>query len=54
MSASQKLRVGGVPEHFNLPWHLAIERGLFTKNGVEVEWTDIPNGTGAMVISILL
>ncbi len=32
------LRVGGVPEHFNLPWHIAIERGLFAKHGVDVEW----------------
>lgn len=28
--------MGGVPEHFNLPWHLARERGLFEKHGVEV------------------
>ncbi|MCE2743521.1 MAG: hypothetical protein LW701_08145 [Fluviicola sp.] len=25
------LKVGGVPEHFNLPWRLAIEEGSFNK-----------------------
>lgn len=43
-----KLRIMGVPEHFNLPWHLAIESGAFEKNGLEVEWVDEPGGTGAM------
>jgi len=41
-----KLRVGGVPEHFNLPWHLAIEKKIFEKHGVEVEWVEIKLGTG--------
>ncbi len=47
-----QLRMGGVPEHFNLPWRLAIEEGLFSDIGigedVSVEWTDYPGGTGAM------
>lgn len=43
-----KVRVGGVPEHFNLPWHLAIEDGAFTSLGVDVEYEDYPGGTGAM------
>jgi len=42
------LRVGGVPEHFNLPWHLCLEEGLFEKAGINVQWTDFPGGTGAM------
>lgn len=42
-------RVCGVPEHFNLPWHLAKERGLFDKHGVDVEFIEEPLGTGAMV-----
>ena len=42
------LRIGGVPEHFNLPWHMAIEEGLFLKEGVNVEWVEFPEGTGAM------
>ena len=43
-----QLRVGGVPEHFNLPWHLAIDSGAFAEIGVEVRFTDYPGGTGAM------
>ena len=42
------IRIGGVPEHFNLPWHLAIEEGLFEKEGIQLEWIDFPDGTGAM------
>ncbi len=42
------LKIGGVPEHFNLPWHLALEEGLFLKEGVHVEWVEFPEGTGAM------
>jgi hypothetical protein len=44
----KKIRVGGVPEHFNLPWHLAMENEHFIKEGIEVEWVDFPGGTGAM------
>ncbi|SHG33449.1 ABC-type nitrate/sulfonate/bicarbonate transport system, substrate-binding protein [Salegentibacter echinorum] len=42
------IKVGGVPEHFNLPWHLCIEEKLFEKEGVNVIWKDFPGGTGAM------
>ncbi len=43
------LRIGGVPEHFNLPWRLAIEEGAFTQLGIELEWIDVPGGTGAIM-----
>jgi sulfonate transport system substrate-binding protein len=43
-----KVRVGGVPEHFNLAWHLAIEQGQFKQHGIDIEWSDVPGGTGAM------
>ena len=43
-----KLRIGGVPEHFNLPIHLAIEMGMFASRGLEMEWIDFPGGTGQM------
>lgn len=43
-----RIRIGGVPEHFNLPWHLAFEEGLFEAEGIELEWKDFPGGTGAM------
>ncbi|MEO0573587.1 MAG: substrate-binding domain-containing protein [Bacteroidota bacterium] len=38
----------GVPEHFNLPWHFAIEEGAFEERGIDLIWTDIPEGTGKM------
>ena len=46
------LKVGGVPEHFNLPIHLCIEEGLFRAEGLEVEWVEFPGGTGAMNASL--
>ncbi len=42
------IKIGGVPEHFNLPWHLTIEDGSFLKHNITLEWTDYPGGTGAM------
>jgi sulfonate transport system substrate-binding protein len=43
-----KLRIGGVPEHFNLPWHLALQARRFDALGVDVAWRDYPGGSGAM------
>ncbi len=49
MKKSRKvIRIGGVPEHFNLPWHLAIENGKFEQEGLKVSWREFPGGTGAM------
>ncbi|WP_420322632.1 substrate-binding domain-containing protein [Flagellimonas sp.] len=42
------VKIIGVPEHFNLPWHLAMEEGAFEQRGIQLEWTDIPEGTGRM------
>lgn len=42
------VRIVGVPEHFNLPWHLAIDSGDFEAVDLNLEWTDIPEGTGKM------
>ncbi len=42
------IRIGGVPEHFNLPIHLANERGMFAERGITIEWTDFYGGTGQM------
>ena len=44
----KKVRIIGVPEHFNLPWHMAIEENAFKERGIDLEWTDIPEGTGRM------
>lgn len=42
------VKIAGVPEHFNLPWHMAIEEGTFKAHGVDVDWVDVPEGTGKM------
>jgi ABC-type nitrate/sulfonate/bicarbonate transport system substrate-binding protein len=44
----KKVNIIGVPEHFNLPWHLAIADGAFEERGIDLQWTDIPEGTGRM------
>ncbi|MDX2304304.1 MAG: ABC transporter substrate-binding protein [Microscillaceae bacterium] len=43
------IRIGGVPEHFNLPIHLADEQGMFQSRGVKIEWTNFLGGTGEMI-----
>ncbi|TWI00486.1 ABC-type nitrate/sulfonate/bicarbonate transport system substrate-binding protein [Flavobacterium tiangeerense] len=42
------IKIAGVPEHFNLPWHLAIENGDFENANIDLQWTDVPEGTGKM------
>lgn len=42
------IKVGGVPEHFNLPWHQCIENNNFENEGIKVTWKEFPEGTGAM------
>lgn len=44
----KEIKIGGVPEHFNLPWHLAIEANKFSKKDVDLQWQDFHGGTGAM------
>lgn len=41
------LRLGGVPEHVNLPWHLAREGAALAET--PTIWTDQPGGTGQML-----
>ena len=43
------LKIGGVPEHFNLPWRLSIEERLFNAIGLELHWSDMTGGTGQMI-----
>jgi ABC-type nitrate/sulfonate/bicarbonate transport system substrate-binding protein len=38
-------RLGGVPEHFNLPFHLLEEDG---GSPISFTWQDFPGGTGAL------
>lgn len=42
-------KIGGVPEHFNYPWRLAIETGAFNDLNVSLHWSDMTGGTGQMI-----
>ncbi len=42
------LKIAGVPEHFNLPWHLCIENSEFAAAQIDLQWTDVPEGTGKL------
>jgi ABC-type nitrate/sulfonate/bicarbonate transport system substrate-binding protein len=44
----KSLKIAGVPEHFNLPWQLAIENNKFHEVGINLQWTDVPEGTGKL------
>lgn len=42
------LRIAGVPEPFNLPWQLALERRAFVRAKIELKWRTVTEGTGRM------
>lgn len=42
------IKIAGVPEHFNLPWHLAINNTEFEAQNIYLQWNDVPEGTGKM------
>lgn len=42
------LKIAGVPEHFNLPWHLCIDNHEFADANIDLQWTDVPEGTGKL------
>ena len=44
----KSLKISGVPEHFNVPWQLAIENNKFHEVGIDLQWTDVPEGTGKL------
>ena len=47
-SSAVELRIAGVPEPYNLPWQLALERRAFVRAKIELKWRTIPEGTGRM------
>jgi ABC-type nitrate/sulfonate/bicarbonate transport system substrate-binding protein len=49
-SLAGALRIGGVPEHFNLPWHLAMESGATRE--CPLDWRDYTSGTGEMLADL--
>lgn len=40
--------IGGVPEHFNLPWYDCVEHDAWRDIDVQLQWRDCPGGTGQM------
>lgn len=42
------VKIIGVPEHFNYAWLMAIDENAFETRGINLEWTDVPEGTGKM------
>jgi len=44
----KQIRIGGVPEHFNLPWHLTLENNEYANEGINLIWKDFYGGTGEM------
>jgi sulfonate transport system substrate-binding protein len=47
-----KIRVGGVPEHYNFPWYSAIDEHDFKAVGLDVSWKECWAGTGEMLTDI--
>lgn len=44
----KKFTIGGVPEHFNLPWYVTLKNKEYTSEGINLRWKDFYGGTGAM------
>ena len=42
------IRIAGVPEHFNHPWTKAIAENKFSNQGINLQWTSVPEGTGRL------
>lgn len=43
-----KIRIVGVPEHFNFPWIKTVEEQPLKEMNISLEWRDEPKGSGAM------
>lgn len=44
----KNFRIGGVPEHFNLPWYLTLSNKEYHAHGINLRWNDYYGGTGQM------
>lgn len=44
----KKIIIGGVPEHFNLPWYIGLRDKKFQSKNINLRWKDFPGGTGVM------
>ncbi|KJE95699.1 hypothetical protein CAOG_06123 [Capsaspora owczarzaki ATCC 30864] len=50
--SSSHFVVGGVPEHFNAPFHLGMKDGTFARHGVTLDFVDCLGGTGEMTTKL--
>src|SRR5690554_1961901 len=44
----KKFLIGGVPEHFNVPWYIGLRDKDFFRSDINLRWQDFPEGTGHM------
>ena len=44
----KKFLIGGVPEHFNLPWYLTLRNKEYHEVDINLRWQDFHGGTGQM------
>lgn len=44
----KKFKIGGVPEHFNLPWYLTLKNKEYLDKNINLRWKDYHSGTGEM------
>jgi ABC-type nitrate/sulfonate/bicarbonate transport system substrate-binding protein len=48
----KKIKIGGVPEHFNLPWYLTLKNKEYHQHDINLRWTDYYGGTGQMCTAL--
>lgn len=48
----KKIRITGVPEHFNYPWLQVVAEQPLHENGITLEWINESKGSGAMCKSL--
>lgn len=44
----KNFKIGGVPEHFNLPWYLTLKEKEYQSKNINLRWKDYHGGTGDM------
>jgi ABC-type nitrate/sulfonate/bicarbonate transport system substrate-binding protein len=44
----KQFTIGGVPEHFNLPWYLTLRDKKYQEKDINLRWKDYHGGTGEM------
>ncbi len=44
----KNIKIGGVPEHFNLPWYLTLRDKSYQEKDINLRWYDFFGGTGQM------